>query len=144
MSFSIKIPHLQRYFLYIIWLILALTGVYFAYSQDWQMQDPSDVTVNILKTHGIAAAIFLVMFGSLLAVHIRLALRIKRNLNTGLFMLSLMTILAISGTGLYYSPEEWHENVKWTHIWIGLISILWLPLHVMVGIYKRKVIKEKL
>jgi len=76
MSFSIKIPHLQRYFLYLVWLTLAITGVYFAYSQDWQMQDPSDLSVNVLKTHGIAAAIFLVIFGSLIAVHIRLALRI--------------------------------------------------------------------
>lgn len=138
MSFSVKIPHTQRYFLYLIWLILSLTGLYFAYSQDWQMQEPSDLTVNILKTHGIAAAIFLIMLGALLAVHIQIALKLKRNLVTGLSMLSLMVLLAISGLGLYYSPEEWHENVKWLHIWVGLFSILWLPIHIWTGIYLRK------
>jgi hypothetical protein len=102
------------------------------------MQDPSDLTVDALKTHGITAALFLVLFGSLLAVHIKLALKMKRNLITGLVMLSLMSCLAISGTGLYYSPENWHENVKWAHIWIGIISILWLPLHIFIGIYQRK------
>lgn len=138
MSFSIRIPSLQRNVLYLSWVILAITGLYFAYTQDWKMQDPSDLTVNALKTHGITAAIFLVLFGSLLAVHCRLALKMKRNLMTGLLMLSLMSCLAISGIGLYYSPESLHENVKWTHIWIGLISILWLPLHIFIGIYQRK------
>jgi cell division protein FtsW (lipid II flippase) len=138
MSFSIRIPSLQRNVLYLSWVILAITGLYFAYTLDWKMQDPSDLTVDALKTHGITAALFLVLFGSLLAVHIKLALKMKRNLITGLVMLSLMSCLAISGTGLYYSPENWHENVKWAHIWIGIISILWLPLHIFIGIYQRK------
>ena len=138
MSFSIKIPLIQRYSMYLVWLILAFTGAYFAYSQDWKMQDPSELTVNILKSHGISAAIFLIIFGSLLSVHIKLALQFNRNLVTGLGMLSLMIVLIITGTGLYYSPEQWHENVKWAHIWIGFISVLWLPLHIMIGIYQRK------
>lgn len=102
------------------------------------MQDPSDFTVNVLKTHGISAAIFLVIFGSVIAVHIRIALNLKRNMLTGLGMLVLMSILALTGTGLYYSPEEWHENIKWTHIWLGLICIIWLPLHIWMGILLRK------
>ena len=138
MSFSIKIPRLQRSILYFSWTILAVTGLYFAYCLDWKMQDPSDLTVNALKAHGITAAIFLVIFGFLLAVHIKLALKVKRNLFTGLIMLSLMSLLAMSGTGLYYSPEDWHDNVKWAHIWIGLITIIWLPLHIFIGIYQRK------
>lgn len=138
MSFSIKIPHAPRYFLYSIWLILSFTGLYFAYFQDWQMQDPSDFTVNVLKAHGIAAAIFLLILGALLAVHIQLAFKVKRNLITGISMLSLMILLALTGTALYYSPEEWHENVKWGHIIIGLVSICWLPIHILTGIYQRK------
>ena len=63
----------------------------------------------------------------------------KRNLITGLFMLSLMSLLAISGTGLYYSPENWHENVKWAHIWVGLISILWLPYIFLLESIKEKI-----
>lgn len=47
---------------------------------------------------------------------------------TGSSMLSLMIVLIITGTGLYYSPEQWHENVKWAHTWLGFIGILWLGL----------------
>lgn len=138
MVFTVKIPKLQRYFFYLIWISLVVTGVYFAYFQSWQMQEPSTLTVNFLKIHGITAAIFLIIFGSLITVHIRLALQLKRNLITGFIIFTLISILVITGTALYYSPEEWHENIKWIHIFGGLIGIVLLPLHVITGIYQRK------
>jgi len=143
MHFSIQLSKSHRYLLYLVWLILCLTGVYFAYSQDWQQQFPSDFSTASLKIHGISAALMSVLIGSLLSVHIRLSLRIKRNLITGLAILSMMGLLMFSGTALYYSPEDWHENVKWLHIWVGLIAILLLPLHILFGYLSRSRLKSK-
>lgn len=138
MRLTIRLSKLHRWSLYFVWLILCVTGLYFAYTQDWQMMDPSDLSVQTLKIHGIFAALMLILVGSLLSTHIKLSLHRKRNLTTGMSLLSLMVILSTTGTGLYYSPEEWHESVKWAHIWIGLISILSLPLHIVIGRYFKK------
>lgn len=143
MHFSIQLSKSHRYLLYSVWLVLCLTGIYFAYSQDWQQQLPTAFSMANLKIHGVGAALMLILIGSLLPVHIRLSLRIKRNLITGLIILSMMFILMFSGTALYYSPENWHENAKWLHIWVGLISILLLPLHILFGYLSRAKLKQK-
>ena len=129
----IRLAFIHRYFIYLIWGLLTVTGCYFAYVQDWQMQLPTNLTVVTLKLHGIAAAIMLILLGSLMTVHIKLSLRSRRNIVTGLGLLSFMLVLSLTGTGLYYSPEDWHEMVKWIHIWVGLIVTVVLPLHIIVG-----------
>lgn len=138
MRVTIRLTKLHRWSLYFVWFVISISGVYFAYSQDWQMQEPSEVSVQTLKVHGIFATLMLLIIGSLMTTHVKLSLRRKRNLVTGLVILSVMLILSFSGSGLYYSPEEWHENVKWIHIWVGVISILILPIHIMVGRFLKK------
>lgn len=144
MRLTIRLSNLHRRSLYLIWLVISISGVYFAYSQDWQMQEPSDLSVQTLKVHGIFAALMLLMIGSLITTHIRMSLHRKRNMLTGLVMLTVMLVLSFSGTGLYYSPENWHENMKWIHIWIGLIAILALPIHIIMGRFLKKRMLKKL
>lgn len=133
MRASIRLSKLHRWSLYFIWLVISFSGLYFSWSQDWLMQEPSDISVNTLKIHGIFATLMLLVIGSLITTHIKLSLNLKRNLLTGLSILSLMLILAFTGTGLYYSPENWHENVKWIHIVVGIFSIAMLPVHIVIG-----------
>lgn len=140
---SIHLSTLQRICFYTAWVAVAITGVYFAWSQDWRMDEPTDMTVNTLKIHGIAAAVMLAVFGSLASTHIRTALRRHRNKVTGYTILSIMFVLGLTGTGLYYSPESWHDNVKWTHIWIGLISVMIVPIHILYGRYTRILLRKK-
>lgn len=61
MNISIRLSKPHRWGLYVVWAILSITGLYFAYIQDWQMQEPTEWTVNILKLHGISAA-FMLLF----------------------------------------------------------------------------------
>lgn len=138
MNISIRLSKPHRWGLYAVWSILSITGIYFAYAQDWQMQEPTEWSVNTLKLHGLSAAVMLLLVGSLLSVHVRLSLHRKRNAASGLMMLSCMLILIFSGTGLYYSPEDWHENMKWLHIWIGIICLILLPAHIFIGYFLRK------
>ena len=135
---SIRLSKTHRWSLYIIWGVISVSGLYFAYSQDWQMQTPSDLTVDTLKIHGIFAMFMSLIIGSLWSMHIRMSLHRKRNLFSGLSILSIMLLLAFSGTGLYYSPENWHDMVKWLHIWVGVISVTALPIHIIIGRRSRK------
>lgn len=138
MNISIRLSKSHRWGLYVVWAIVSITGLYFAYTQDWQMQEPTEWTVNTLKLHGISAAFMLLFVGSLLSLHVRLSLNRKRNIVSGLMILSCMFILIFSGIGLYYSPEEWHENMKWSHIWLGIICCFLLPAHIAIGYLLRK------
>lgn len=133
MNFSIRLSNVHRWILYIVWTVMSCTGLYFAYAQDWQMQDPSQITLYTLKIHGIFAALIYLLIGSLFSVHIKLSLHRKRNVFTGLLILSVMLLLAFSGTALYYSPEDWNHNVKWLYIWVGLFSVILLPIHILIG-----------
>lgn len=135
---SIRLSKLHRWSLYVIWGVISISGLYFAFSQDWKMQTPTDLTVNTLKIHGVFAMFMLLTIGSLLSMHVKISLHRRRNLLSGVTVLSIMLLLSFSGTGLYYSPESWHETVKWLHIWVGIISVTALPIHIIVGRLSRK------
>jgi hypothetical protein len=87
-----------------------------------------------LRLHGAAAMAFLVVFGTLLSVHIRGAWRLGRNRVTGVVMLSLASLLVVSGYGLYYSGEEtlrqWTSVVHWI---IGLAALPAMVAHMIIG-----------
>jgi len=87
-----------------------------------------------LRLHGAAAMAFLVVFGTLFSVHIRGAWRLRRNRVTGVVMLSLASLLVVSGYGLYYSGEEtlrqWTSVVHWI---IGLAALPAFVAHVVTG-----------
>ncbi len=132
-SNRIKLGTTHKWLSYLIWLVVAISGVIFTFRQDYQMLDPSEFSVNILKMHGLFAAAALVIFGSLIGTHIHSAWQRKRNLLTGVLILSMFSIMSLSGYALYYSPEEWHEVVKWTHIYSGILTMLILPTHISIG-----------
>ncbi|MBF7682126.1 hypothetical protein I2F27_02070 [Acinetobacter sp. B5B] len=133
MNTSIRLPKIHKYTLYIIWAVLSVTGLYFAYSQDWKKYDPSEFTVYSLKVHGICASLMLILIGTLIPIHIQRSLETKRNLTSGISILVFMLLLALSGVGLYYSAETWIALVKIIHIWVGIFIVLFLPCHIWLG-----------
>lgn len=129
--------------LYLVWIILSVTGIYFAFRQDWQQLDPIPLTIYTLKIHGLSAYFFLVILGSLIPLHIRPLFKARQNLITGLPFLIGMIVLTSSGTLLYYSPESMTEKIKLAHIFIGITLILFLPLHIFIGKKKRLILAFK-
>lgn len=141
MKVSIRLPKFHRTFLYVIWSVLSITGLYFVYTQDWKMYDPTIWTTYTLKLHGISASLMLILIGSLIPIHIQLSLETKRNLKSGIPMLITMFILAFSGIALYYSGESWMATAKMLHIWMGIFVIIFLPIHIIIGRKRKKIIK---
>jgi hypothetical protein len=135
--FSIRLPSMQRWVTYMTLVLVALSGVLWYLMHDLLQWGWMVTERRLLITHGVAAAISLIVVGGLLPLHIRLAWRARRNLVSGLVTLLLMALLGVSGLLLYYSGEDWREGVRWLHIGVGLIGVLAMPTHVWLGRYRQ-------
>lgn len=87
-----------------------------------------------LRLHGAAAMVFLIVLGTMLPIHIRRAWKLRRNYRTGGVMVSVVTVLVITGYGLYYASGEnlriWISAAHWG---IGLFAMPALIVHVLIG-----------
>lgn len=97
-----------------------------------------------LRIHGAALFCFLVLLGTILPGHVTRAwsmrrirtASVRRNVITGIVMLSLVGILALTGYGLYYSgSEELRPYISATHWMTGLAAA--------VGFYQHHKIRSR-
>lgn len=88
----------------------------------------------MLKIHGAAAMAGLVVYGSLLPVHVRRAWAMRRNIALGICLLTLMLLLTVTGYLLYYAgDEETRPVISLLHWAIGLVVPALLLWHVVSG-----------
>jgi cation transport ATPase len=87
-----------------------------------------------LRLHGAAVIGFLIAFGALLPAHVQHGWRQQRNRRSGVTMLSIVAVLAVSGYGLYYAADDriraWISAAHWV---IGLAASAALVLHIILG-----------
>ncbi|MBW8781930.1 MAG: DUF4405 domain-containing protein [Verrucomicrobia bacterium] len=75
----------------------------------------------LLRLHGAAAMIALVVLGSLLPNHVRAAWRAHRNRFSGGGMIALSAALTLTGYGLYYAAgETLRLAASLSHLGLGL------------------------
>jgi magnesium-transporting ATPase (P-type) len=134
---SIRLKHLQRYFLYIVLALLFLTGVAWAY-WNYLAASPGDFEISakawVMKIHGAAAMAILVLIGMLLSGHVRFAWRARRNRANGSIFLSAFGVLTITGYGLYYlGGQTLRAWTSWVHIAVGLALPILLLIHIVLG-----------
>jgi len=130
---GVQLPQAQRRIAYATFAAVGLSGVAWFVLHDMFPGDRSAVLHALLVTHGVAAAVALVVVGSLLPVHLRLAWRTRRNRTSGLGSLTIVGGLALTGLLLYYGSEEGRDVARWSHIVAGLAVLTALPLHVWLG-----------
>jgi hypothetical protein len=98
----------------------------------------------LIKLHGASAFLVLIGFGYLLASHVQIGWRSKRNRKLGLALISTLVMIIITGYLLYYaSGDGFREAVSWTHLALGLSLPVTLILHVWRG-HRRDVKKHPL
>lgn len=87
-----------------------------------------------MKLHGAGAMIALFFVGSLMNSHIRRAIRVGHNLESGWSMIAVLLALVITGYGLYYLASE-NSRPIWSavHWIIGLAFPLVFILHIVLG-----------
>ena len=134
---SIRLKRLQRYFLYAVLALVFLSGVAWAY-WNYFVASPRDFEMSAkvwaMKIHGGVAMAVLVLIGMLLNVHVRFAWRAGRNRINGSVFLSALTILTISGYGLYYAGgERLRAWTSWIHLAVGLVLPILLLIHILLG-----------
>ena len=128
---------LNRPFKAVVYLsfgVLLVTGAWWMYGQA-RLDDAYWVTLPrlLMKIHGAAAMVSLVVLGAL-AMHIRRGWKADKNRLSGVLLIAVNVFLIVSGYGLYYAGgEALREWLSRWHAWIGLVSGVLLPAHVLAG-----------
>lgn len=128
-----RLPRWQRITSHLIFGLCALSGLAYLLKHELGWPDLDFAARPLLVTHGISAALALMAFGAVMPVHIRAAWNARRNLSSGILMLAVMAILALTGLGLYYGSEEQHELFLWGHWLLGGAAFMAMPLHLALG-----------
>ena len=113
--------------------VVGLSGLLWLILHDMIEVESGDATHVLLILHGVSSYVILVVIGSLLPRHVRSGWVRRRNLVTGITVTAVMTILAVTGLGLYYGSEDLHGPVKWLHVIFGLGCFALFPAHALIG-----------
>jgi hypothetical protein len=88
----------------------------------------------MLRLHGAAAMAGLIIYGSLLPVHIRRAWSMRRNIALGIALVAFMLLLTITGYLLYYAgDEDTRPLISAAHWILGLAVPALLVWHIVSG-----------
>ena len=117
--------------LYTVVAVLFVTGVV------WLTVDRAvwpELATDLLRVHGAAAMVMLVLLGTLLPLHARVGWRRGRNVASGILMLASNGLLVLTALGLYYAGSDTFRY--WTselHVGLGVALPLLITGHVIVG-----------
>lgn len=102
--------------------------------QTEQMQTPVWLRPTLVL-HGCMFPVQCILFGILLAHHIRVGWQLRANLLSGFVTEFIFAGLILTGAGLYYvGAEEWRERVVWAHRVLGLMLPVALATHIVLGL----------
>ena len=95
---------------------------------------PHPAEAWLIRLHGAAAMLALILFGSLLTLHVKPAWLARRNRRSGGLLFALNTLLALTGYALYYAGGELLRSfASYTHLALGLTLPVLLILHIVLG-----------
>src|SRR5437016_14206743 len=142
---SIRLKHLQRYFLYAVVALLFFSGVAWTY-WNYLAVSPGDFETSAkswaMKIHGAGAMAVLVLIGMLLSGHVKFAWRARRNRANGSVFLSAFAVLTITGYGLYYAGgEKLRAWTSWVHLAVGMALPILLLIHIFLGRSTRRAVQ---
>ena len=127
------LPRAYRLTLYATGAVLLLTGAAWAWLH-YRVDERIAVPVNawLMKIHGGAAMLALVLIGSVLFQHVGAGWRLARNRSSGITALALSALLAVTGYLLYYAGDERVRSFSsLLHLAVGVIAPLLLAVHVL-------------
>ena len=126
------LPRWQSISSHTIFLICACSGVLYLLGHEFEIMPLAVENHSILIAHGISAYLFVLLFGAVLPTHIKSAWKAKRNRISGSLMITVISLLLISGLLLYYAVDT-REAALWVHWIIGGGLVLLFPFHYIAG-----------
>ena len=140
---SIRLSRRHKFAFYTIVAVVFASGAvwtwlhHFARNENDFGSSPAETWT--LTIHGLFAAASLLVVGSMLPLHVKFAWRAKRNRFNGIFFISIVTLLILTGYGLYYiGNERLRSWTSWIHLIVGLALPPLLALHIWRGRRSRK------
>jgi uncharacterized membrane protein (UPF0136 family) len=86
----------------------------------------------IIRVHGALAMGMMMIFGGLLATHVRHYWRKRKSRVTGVALIATWSLLMITAYTLYYAGDDTLRlAAHWTHIILGIGLPAWLVAHVL-------------
>lgn len=131
-----KMPRWQRWFTVLAFIICSVSGIAFLLGHEYHMHRSVLGVHSVLVLHGVASALALIAFGTVMPFHIKAGLQAKQNVVSGIFQLALLLGLVVSALLLYYGPGEWREGSKLTHWVMGLIFFCIFVSHIVRRVFK--------
>lgn len=138
-SRAFQLSPLHRRVLYAVTLLLWVSGAAWAWVHHLDESGQAtaamrDAKSQMVRIHGLAAPVFVLLIGTLLPVHVVRCWQARRNRVNGVFLLSAVGVLTISGFLLYYLADEAsREASSRLHLWLGLALPVLLVSHIVLG-----------
>jgi hypothetical protein len=130
---GVKLPSFQKINAYLFFCIVAITGIWWILLSEVMSSMNLKLIHRILIVHGITATFCLMIFGSLMTQHIRVAWQLKKNRVSGGISIFTIGLIILSGLGLYYAEEDQQMIYEWAHIVMGLLVVFLIPIHIIFG-----------
>lgn len=137
---ALHFPRLWKSALFLVLALSWLSGIAWFSLHRWVRtegefgEEHSPWEPVLLKIHGASAMLVMVYFGYLLASHVPVGLRARRNRGLGLTLVYAIAFMIVSSYGLYYIGNEgFRSMVSWAHLAVGFLLPLVLMLHVIRG-----------
>ena len=88
----------------------------------------------LMRAHGAAAMLMLVVVGVLVPLHVRRGWHARRNRGSGAGLVGALGVLAITGWLLYYAGgTQSREIASVSHVWLGFALPLAIFGHIWLG-----------
>ncbi len=126
------LPAWQAFSSHVIFLICAISGVLYLLAHEFEITLLVVENHSILIAHGASAYLFVLLFGAVMPTHIKAGWKAKRNRVSGSLMITVMSLLLVSGLFLYYADEIRYAAL-WVHWVIGGGLVLLFPFHFIAG-----------
>lgn len=137
---GIRLGSSHRAWLFGAFATAFISGVAWSVLHRWFQMDgdfglaPHPAERWLIRLHGAAAMVTLVLLGSLLTLHVKRAWLAGRNRRSGTLLLALNALLALSGYALYYSGgETLRALASNAHLALGLVLPALLVAHIALG-----------
>jgi hypothetical protein len=147
---SLQLSRRHRSLLYLSILVLFLTGVAWAWLHYFHRIEGEfgpefhPAAPWLLKAHGAAAMVSLIVLGTLLVVHVQRGWQAKLNRGSGTGLLCVFGVLIVSGYALYYVGEErFRALASNIHLWVGLALPVVLIAHIILGRRLRRTLHRR-
>ena len=142
MAATIKVPKKQQKILFSVLAIAWLSGISFFILNQWVMvegefgYEKHPMQFVSLQIHGFTAFLMIMIFGYLLASHVKHSWKVKPKSKFGIILLTMHGWLILTAYILYYWVGENNRVfVSYAHLIVGFCYPIILILHI---IFKRK------